>query len=149
MDMKFQKILTGITVLFLATTVSAFAWAAGRDKVKVQFDHEVHVNNSVLPPGHYTIQEMSGKENNNNVLQIYTDQGQKFETSFMTIDAVQKNPPPKQTKVVLERIGNDYYLDKIWIEGKRYGYQVPLSEQAQSHKSDMHPEEIAAILIVG
>jgi len=147
--MKPHTILKGLVVLLFIATVSAFAWAIARDKVKVQFEHEVHVNNQVLPPGHYTIEEMSGKENNSNVLQIFTDDGQKFETSFMTIDAVKKNPPPKQTKVVLQRIGNDYYLDKIWIEGKRYGYQVPLSEQAQSHKSDMHPEEVTAILIVG
>jgi len=147
--MKHQTILKGLVVLLSLTTASALLWAAGRDKVKVQFDHEVHVNNEVLPPGHYTIEEMSGKENNNNVLEIYTDGGQKFETSFMTIDALKRNPPPKQTKVVLERIGNAYYLDKIWIEAKQYGYQVPLSQQAQSQKSDMHPEEVTAILIVG
>lgn len=147
--MRFQTIFKGLTVLLFAVTVSAFAWAAGRDKVKVQFDHAVHVNNQVLPPGHYTIEEMSGKESNNNVLEIYTDGGQKFETSFMTIDARKRNPPPKQTKVVLERIGNDYYLDKIWIEGKQYGYVVPLSEQAKTHSSDMHPEEITAVRIVG
>ena len=147
--MKSHTLLKGLMVFLFVTTVSAFAWTAGRDKVKVIFDHEVHVNNQVLPPGHYTIQEMSGKENNNNVLEIYTDHGQKFETSFMTIDALKRNPAPKQTKVVLERIGNDYYLDKIWIEGKQYGYQVPLSEQAKSHKTDMHPEEVTAILIIG
>lgn len=147
--MKLKAILTGLAALLLAMTISTVAWAVGRDKVKVQFSHEVHVNNDVLPPGQYTIEEMSGKEQNNNVLQIYSDQGQKFETSVMTIDAVKKNPPPKETKVVLERIGSDYYLDKVWIEGKRYGYQVPLSQEAQNHKSEMHPEVITAILIVG
>jgi hypothetical protein len=148
-DMKHHKLFRDLALLFFVTALSAFALAAGRDKVKVQFDHPVHVNNQVLPAGHYTIEEMSGKENNNNVLEIYTDGGQKFETSFMTIDAMKRNPPPKDTKVVLERIGNDYYLDKIWIKGKQFGYQVPLSEQATSKKSDMHPEEVTAILIIG
>ncbi len=147
--MKLQTICKGLVLALLITTMSAFAWAIGRDKVKVQFDHEVHVKDKVLPPGHYTIEEMTGKESNNNVLEIYTDHGQKFETSFMTIDALKRNPAPKQTKVVLEKIGNDYYLDKIWIQGKQYGYQVPLSDQAQSHKSEMHPEEVTAILILG
>ena len=142
--MKFHAILKGLVVLFAVTTLSVFAWALGRDKVKVQFDHAVHVNNQVIPPGHYTIEDMSGKESNNNILEIYTDHGQKFETSFMTIDALKRNPPPKGTKVVLERIGNDYYLHKIWIEGKQYGYQVPLSQQAQNHKSEMRAEEVAA-----
>ena len=147
--MKHQTILRNMALALFVTAVSAFALAAGRDKVKVQFEHPVHVNNQVLPPGHYTIEEMGGKENNNNVLEIYTDGGQKFETSFMTIDAMKRNPSPKETKVVLERIGNDYYLDKIWMKGRQFGYQVPLSEQAKSQTNSMHPEEVTAILIVG
>lgn len=147
--MKQQTILRNLALLLFVAAVSAFALAAGRDKVKVQFEHPVHVNNQVLPPGHYTIEEMGGKENNNNILEIYTDGGQKFETSFMTIDAMKRNPPPKETKVVLERIGHDYYLDKIWIKGKQFGYQVPLSEQAKSQTNNMHPEEVTAIFIVG
>ena len=59
--MKHQTILRNMALALFVTAVSAFALSAGRDKVKVQFEHPVHVNNQVLPPGHYTIEEMGGK----------------------------------------------------------------------------------------
>ena len=68
--MKHRTIPRNLAFVLFVTAVSAFALAAGRDKVKVQFEHAVRVNNQVLPPGHYTIEELAGKENNNSVLEI-------------------------------------------------------------------------------
>jgi hypothetical protein len=139
---KLRTIIVGAATLFLGTAVSAFAWQGpGHVKVKVQFTHKVHVNNDVLPPGKYTIESMCGKESSNNILKIYTDHGQTFETSASTIDVLNRDTADK-TKVVLERLGNDYYLDKMWIAGRNYGYQVILPETVRNRINDMHPEEI-------
>lgn len=60
-----------------------------------------------------------------------------------------KQNPPNQTKVVLERIGSDYYLHKIWIEGEEYGYDIPLSQKAQAHKGEWQPQELEGTRVVG
>ena len=58
------------------------------------------------------------------VLLIYSDNGMKFETSAMTIPALDQNTP-EHTRVILHHFGNDYYFDKVWIQGKDYGYEFP------------------------
>src|SRR4029077_10300344 len=32
--------------------------------------------------------------------------------------------------------GNDYYFDKVWIQGKDYGYEFPLPQDARSRESE-------------
>jgi hypothetical protein len=44
---------------------------------------------------------------------------------------------PEDTKVVLHRVGNDeYHFDKVWIEGKNYGYEIPLSDKAKARQAE-------------
>src|SRR5689334_3530217 len=102
-----------LLVPMFVTAGVLLAWAPLHDRVKVQFSHSVHVNDTVLSPGRYVIQEMRGKANNNNVLEIYGNDGQKLATTTMTVDTFKRNPP-RETEVVLERLGNDYYLHKVW-----------------------------------
>ena len=78
------------------------------------------------------------------VLLIYSDQGKHFETSTMTIPTLD-TLTPKDTKVVLHRFGNDYFFDKIWIQGKNYGYEFPLPESVKSRERErMQPVNVAA-----
>jgi hypothetical protein len=95
--MKLWTIIVGAATLLLGTAVSAFAWqSADHVKVKVQLTHNVHVNNDVLPPGKYTIETMRGKESSNNILKIYTDHVQTFETRASTIDAPNRDTAEKK-----------------------------------------------------
>src|SRR5437764_15051527 len=67
-----------------------------------------------------------------------------FETSAMTIAALD-TLTPRDTKVVLHRFGNDYFFDKIWIQGKNYGYEFPLPESVKSRERErMQPVNVAA-----
>jgi hypothetical protein len=36
------------------------------------------------------------------------------------------NRTPEHTKLVLDHVGDNYYLHKIWVQGKDYGYEFPL-----------------------
>ena len=47
---------------------------------------------------------------------------------LLTLD----NRTPEDTKVVLHHYGNDYYFDKVWIQGKDYGYEFPLPDSVKS-----------------
>jgi len=65
-------------------------------------------------------------------------------TSTMTIPTLDNNTP-ENTKVVLHHYGDDYYFDKIWIQGKNYGYEFPLPDAVKSRMRErMEPYTVAA-----
>jgi transglutaminase/protease-like cytokinesis protein 3 len=75
---------------------------------------------------------------------IYSDNGMKFETSAMTIPALDPNTP-ENTKVILHHFGNDYYFDKVWIQGKDYGYEFPVPDSVKARMNErMEPVSVAA-----
>lgn len=114
------------------------------DKVIVDLPYSVTIGNKVLQPGNYVIRQNPSEGGGGRVLLIYSDNGRHFETSAMTIAALDQLTP-NSTKVVLHRFGNDYYFDKVWIQGKNYGYEFPLPESVKSRQRErMQPVSVAA-----
>ena len=97
------------------------------DTVKVNLPYTVNLGDKTMPPGDYTIQQM--RSDDSKILLFYNGNGMKFETSAMTIPALGKtDQTPEHTTVSLRHIGDDYYFDKIFIQGKDYGYEFPLPD---------------------
>ena len=114
------------------------------DKVIVDLPYSVTIGDKVLQPGNYVIRQNESPGGGSRVLLIYSDRGMHFETSAMTIPALDINTA-RDTKVVLHRFGNDYYFDKIWIQGKQYGYEFPLPESVKSRQRErLQPVTVAA-----
>jgi hypothetical protein len=114
------------------------------DKVIVDLPYSVTIGNKVLQPGNYVIRQNPSEGGGGRVVLIYSDRGMHFETSAMTIPTLD-TLTPKDTKVVLHRFGNDYFFDKIWIQGKNYGYEFPLPENVKSRERErMQPVNVAA-----
>ena len=104
------------------------------DKVIVDLPYSVTIQNKTLTPGEYTIRQLPG-EGQSRVLLIYSDNGTRFETSSMTIPTL-SNRTPDDTSVVLHHFGNDYYFDKIWVQGKNYGYEFPLPDAVKARERE-------------
>ncbi len=104
------------------------------DKVIVDLPYSVTIQNKTLTPGEYTIRQLPG-EGQSRTLLIYSDNGTRFETSSMTIPAL-SNRTPDDTSVVLHHFGNDYYFDKIWVQGKNYGYEFPLPDAVKARERE-------------
>jgi len=141
--MKLKNLLVALsTVATLAIPI--MAQGPLYDKVIVDLPYSVTIGNKVLQPGNYVIRQNPSDGGANHVLLIYSDRGMHFETSTMTIPTLD-TLTPKDTKVVLHRFGNDYYFDKIWIQGKNYGYEFPLPESVKSRERErMQPVNVAA-----
>jgi hypothetical protein len=113
------------------------------DRVEVNLPYSVTIGDKILQPGNYTIQELDSISKSP-VLLIYGDNGMKFETSAMTIGAVENRTQPG-TRVILHHIGNDYYFDKIWIQGKDYGYEFVLPNNVKQRENEAsQPVSVAA-----
>src|SRR5579872_547167 len=118
--MSFKNLLTvaGASIIGLATlAIPTRAQGPLYDKVIVDLPYSVTIGNKVLQPGNYVIRQNDSPGGGSRVLLIYSNGGMHFETSTLTIPALD-NRTPSSTKVVLHRFGNDYYFDKIWVQGK-------------------------------
>jgi len=114
------------------------------DRVNVSLPYSVTIGERTLQPGDYVIQQLRDQGGGSRVLLIYSDNGMKFETSAMTIPALDQNTP-ENTKVVLHHFGNDYYFDKVWIQGKDYGYEFPVPDSVKARERErMQPISVAA-----
>jgi len=105
------------------------------DRVNVNLPYSVTIGERTLQPGDYVIQQLRDQGGGSRVLLIYSDSGMKFETSAMTIPALE-NRTQEDTRVMLHHFGNDYYFDKIWIQGKDYGYEFPLPDAVKSRERE-------------
>lgn len=126
-------ILKPSVVLFAALTASALSWGQTSlyDRVIVDFNYSVNVNGTVIPAGHYQIMQLRSAGQGSRILFVESDNGTRFEASGATI-AILENEPPGETRVILQRIGQNYYLNRIWISGKTYGYEFPLPAEAKA-----------------
>jgi hypothetical protein len=130
-----MMITAGILALGLATWTPSKAQGPLYDRVNVNLPYSVTIGERTLPPGDYVIQQLRDSGGGSRVLLIYSDSGMKFETSAMTIPALD-NRTPDDTKVVLHHVGSDYYFDKVWIQGKDYGYEFPLPDAVKSRERE-------------
>jgi len=121
-------------LLMVGTFVAVKAQGQLYDRVAVDLPYTVTVRDTTLQPGQYVIQRLVG-DNSNRVVQIFGNDGKKIETPILTVATVDNNAPGK-TEVALHHFGNDYYFDKIWIQGKDYGYEFPLPQDVRSRESE-------------
>lgn len=132
--------------LGLATLVAPRAAQAQPlwDRVDVNLPYTVTIGDKTLQPGNYVIQQLNDPSGGSQVLLIYGNNGMKFETSALTIPALQNRTQP-DTRVILHHIGGDYYFDKVWIQGKDYGYEFPLPNSVKMREKEMmQPVSVAA-----
>src|SRR5437763_10832816 len=140
-----MMITAGVVALGLAAwNTPSKAQGPMYDRVNVTLPYSVTIGDRTLQPGEYVIQQLRDMGGGSRVLLIYSDNGMKFETSAMTIPALDQNTP-ESTKVVLHHFGNDYYFDKVWIQGKDYGYEFPVPDSVKARERErMQPISVAA-----
>lgn len=114
------------------------------DRVDVNLPYSVTIGDKILQPGNYVIQQLDDPSGGSQVLLIYNDNGMKFQTSALTIPALENRTQP-DTRVILHHIGSDYYFDKVWVAGKDYGYEFPLPNSVKMREKEaMQPVSVAA-----
>ena len=93
------------------------------DIVKVTMPKGTMVGTVKLPAGQYTIRDISDDGNASSVFQIRSDSGTMVVAQVMRISEPD-NKLADRTEVVLQREGGNYQVDKIWLQGRDYGYEL-------------------------
>jgi hypothetical protein len=128
--MKICNLVCGLGFFAL----SALAQGPLYDKVTVNLPYAVTVNGTVLQPGEYVIRQHEDPAGSR-VLHFFVDGGMKLETTAMAIPTLD-NRTPEHTKLVLDHVGDNYYLHKIWVQGKDYGYEFPLPRDIRQREME-------------
>ncbi|HTM49717.1 MAG TPA: hypothetical protein VL285_13575 [Bryobacteraceae bacterium] len=139
--MKASYVITACSFLLAS---SAFAQGPLNDRVEVNLPYSITVNGAVLPPGDYVIRQHESTAGGSRILHFFNDGGMKLETTAMAIPALD-NRTPRKTELVLEHLGSDYYLNKIWVQGKDYGYEFPIPENIRRRELERN----APVAVVG
>lgn len=131
--MRIGKLLVPTVLVFGAAGV-VLGQGPLYDKVIVDLPYSVTIQDKTLTPGEYIIQQ-NPSEGQNRVVSIYSQDSNRFETFALTIPTL-SNRTPNDTSVVLHRFGNEYYFDKIWVQGKNYGYEFPLPDAVKARQRE-------------
>jgi len=102
--------------------------------IKANIPYKITVGDKTLEPGDYTIQQLPS-QSSSRILLFYTKDGMKFETSAMTIPTLDPDTA-KDTKLILNKVGDDYYVHKIWVQGKDYGYELPIPKGLKDREKE-------------
>lgn len=138
--MKVLRSILAVFALFFGVS-AAHAQESGLQAV-IPFNFVA--GNRVLPAGHYSLRNW---DTSSGVIAV-RDLDEPI-ASFSNTNACSQRAPAKSSKLVFHRIGNEYFLYQIWVEGETTGRQFPMSKlEIQMAKNDPHAEEVivAALL---
>lgn len=112
------------------------------DIVEVDLTRPVDIGPTVLQPGHYRFEQVNGKSDPN-IFKVTGDQGEVATLTAVGFDAYKRPEPAKDTKLVLKKVGDKYYLDQIWIQGQSQGYEFPHTNVSRAELRGGQQEDVA------
>jgi len=132
-----------LSLSFLMVSIGA-AQGPLFDKITVNVPYPIHVNGTLLQPGDYEIRQDESMGGGSRVLHFYSNNGMSLQTTAMSIPTVD-NRTPTESKLVVDHYGSDYYLHKVWVQGKDYGYEFPLPDNIRMRENERNLPSIATV----
>ncbi len=111
-----RSILSALAVLLMATAVHA-----QQTKVSAIVPFNFVVGDAAYPAGEYKF----GSTASSALLRI--DDTEREAGSFVLSHICGGGEPSTKTKLVFQRMGGEYFLYQVWIEGNADGRQLPIS----------------------
>lgn len=90
------------------------------------------VGRTTLPAGKYVIRPIDESEDTPNVLEIRSANGKVG--TILDTENTSLNQAPRKTEVIFDKIGNQYFLSQIFVEGENYGVQAIESKMERKLK---------------
>jgi hypothetical protein len=135
-NLTFAASLLAITLAIFSVPETAKAQSyPSSDIFDVTLSHPVTINGKVLQPGNYNVEPLNIAGGDSPVLVIRGDKDTRVEVSAMTV-ATYATRPQTYTRVLFHHIGNNYYLDRIWVKGQYYGYKFPLPKNVAARAGE-------------
>ncbi len=144
-----RKYLYTSILCFAVGLLAVAAWASPmHERIKVDFNHAVNVGDQTIQPGHYTFIQMAD-QTNLPIFRIQTPNGDNVTVTAVAINAAAQNQSGEfpevanQTDIVLKKIGDTYYLDKILVQGRHKAWQFDIPSKAKAQMAKAEEEHVA------
>jgi len=134
--MKRNLLLFAAALALVVTTVAS----AQTTKVKVTVPFSFIANRANLPAGQYLLQsvDIEGK-----VLQIRNMETNS--SNLVMFHSCVSLASVKQTKLVFNRYGEQYFLNQIWVEGNNSGHELSPSPREKEVAKDFSKHEVVLV----
>jgi hypothetical protein len=110
----------------LTMTMTAISYGQGGIRVNVPM--AFNISGKVLPAGNYVFSPTNGSKS-------ITVAGVKDSATALVLTrlATEIHTTPKDSHIVFDKIGEDYFLSEIWIAGSD-GFVLRTTEESHTHK---------------
>ena len=134
--------ISRIMLFALAPLVFGSAAQAQEINVRARVPFNFVLGDKVYPAGEYTIQTAMAKTS---FLSI-NNQGGTTQSLTRSIPCIssQQDIPANRAKLVFHRIGNTYFLFRVWVGGSSVGREFPRS-QHETHMAKNEPKTETAL----
>jgi len=139
------QFISRLLILVLLTAggaIRANAQALAEGTIEADVPFAFIVGEKTFPAGKYTLKRAD--DTNPGVLEIQNDSGRG--TIFFDVETAQTNENPRQTKLVFEKIGDQYFLSEIWASDTNVGYRLPKTNAEKSLEVGDIKAELHSIL---
>jgi hypothetical protein len=128
------KIILTLALVLGGGLIAARAQMDSDTIIDANIPFQFVVGKATLPAGKYTIKQMDDSEDTPNVIEISSADGRVrtlFDTENASLDAA-----PKKSEIIFDKIGNNYFLSQIFLEGENYGVQAEESRMEKKLKKN-------------
>jgi hypothetical protein len=128
------KLFLALCLVSLGATLTANAQIRSDAQIRANIPYSFVVNNTTLPAGGYVITVVDPYESVLTVLEIRSANGKTavlFKTEPVTVSG-----SARQTELVFDKIGDTYFLSKVFLEGDEGGNQLPKSKMQRRLKEN-------------
>ena len=129
-----NSMLIVATLSLLAIGGGTSARAQVTDTIEADVPFDFTVNNKLVPAGHYTVKRVDW---NPGIMELRAANDRVVKV-FLTEDA-EISKDPKRSELLFDRIGDQYFLSRIFEEGNRFGVAV------QESSAERKPEKEGAL----
>ena len=123
------KLFLALCLVSLGATLTANAQIRSDATIRVNIPYSFVVNNTTLPAGTYVITAADPYASDLTVLQIRSANAKTavlFETESVAVPGL-----AKRTELVFDKIGDTYFLSKVFLKGDGGGNQLLKSKMQQ------------------
>ena len=142
MKTQFISRLLILVLLTAGGAIRANAQALAEGTIEADVPFAFIVGEKTFPAGKYTLKRAD--DTNPGVLEIRNDKGRG--TIFCDVETAQAKENPRQTNLVFDKIGDQYFLSEIWASDTNVGYRLPKTNAEKSLEGGDIKTELRSIL---
>jgi len=139
---KLALTLSVVFSLFILVAVSS-AHAQSVDRVTANIPFDFIAGNKTLPSGEYTFSR--GLPNDPDLLLIRS--ADSHVALFLNVMEHQARQTPTETDLVFNKIGDEYFLSRLWIAGEDTGREVPKSRTERALERSESEQAVSVVTV--